>query len=93
VKHVLKRVALLVCLCGSAWPQENSGRILGTVTDSSGAVIGGAKIVASSPRTPKGEETTSDSLGNYVLANLPIGTYTVTVTFQGLVLPKKPASK
>jgi len=56
---------------------------LGTVTDSSGAVVPEAKITATSPTLPTGVTTTSDSSGRYVLESVPIGTYTVTVTKEG----------
>ncbi len=63
--------------------QESWGRILGTVTDQSGAVVPAAKVVATSPTLPKGLETVSDGLGNYLLPQVPIGTYSVEISKTG----------
>ncbi|MBI3698789.1 MAG: TonB-dependent receptor [Acidobacteria bacterium] len=63
--------------------QERWGKILGNVTDPSGAVVPEARIVATSPTTPQPLETTTDGLGNYVLPVVPIGLYTVEVSKTG----------
>jgi hypothetical protein len=63
--------------------QENTGRIQGTVKDSSGAVIANAKVTASSPGAVRPFETTTDSSGFYVFAKLPVGIYTITASLQG----------
>ena len=67
----------------TGWAQENSGLITGVVLDASGAGIPGAKISGISASLPKGVETESDAKGKYILPQLPIGAYTVTVTKQG----------
>jgi hypothetical protein len=74
---------LPVLLAANLLAQENTGRILGTVTDETGAVVPDAKVVASSPTVPRGVQTTTDSDGNYTLLNVPIGIYEVTVTKNG----------
>ena len=74
---------LLVCFALGLLAQENRGRIIGTVTDQTGAAIPDAKIVATSPTLPRGLETTSDSSGGYALLNVPIGTYAITVSKTG----------
>ncbi|MEO8125713.1 MAG: TonB-dependent receptor [Bryobacteraceae bacterium] len=81
-------VLSLFCL-SLAYAQENSGRILGTVTDETGASVPDAKIVATSPVSPRGIESTSDSNGNYTLFNVPIGVYTVSVTKTGFSTVKQ----
>jgi len=68
---------------GTGMAQERTGTILGTVTDQTGAVVPDAKIVATSPTAPGGRETSSDGLGNYTLASIPPGTYTLTITKTG----------
>ena len=67
----------------TGWAQENSGLITGTVTDATGAGVPGATISATSAILPKGVETQSNSFGKYILPQLPIGNYTLTVTKQG----------
>jgi hypothetical protein len=61
-------------------PQENSGSIQGVVKDQSGAVISGAKVVATSPNLVRPIEVTSDSKGAYLFLTLPVGTYTLTAS-------------
>ena len=67
----------------TGWAQENSGLITGTVTDATGAGVPGATISATSAILPKGVEAQSNSFGKYILPQLPIGNYTLTVTKQG----------
>lgn len=69
--------------------QENTGSILGTVTDATGAVVPGATITASSARNPRGVTATSDNGGNYSLLYVPIGTYTVAVAKDGFTTLKQ----
>src|SRR6476659_579553 len=63
--------------------QENTGRIQGIVKDSSGAVISGAKVTATSPTAVRPFEATTDSSGFYVFPKLPVGTYTISAGLQG----------
>ncbi|MBS1814622.1 MAG: carboxypeptidase regulatory-like domain-containing protein [Acidobacteria bacterium] len=58
--------------------------INGNVTDPSGAVIPGAHIVAVQNATHFTREADSDSAGNFQIPALPIGTYTVTVSANGM---------
>jgi len=86
----LYRLLLSTVLLGTSLiAQENSGRILGQVLDVSGAAVPEAKVVATSPRVPRGIESTTDALGNYVLSNLPIDIYTVTVSREGFATVKR----
>ena len=59
------------------------GRISGTVTDQSGAVIAGAKVVVIDTDTNESRTVTTDEKGFYVVENLPIGPYTVTADQSG----------
>ena len=63
--------------------QSTFGTILGTVTDSTGAVVPQTRIIV----TNQGENTTrtltTDAQGNYEALNLKAGTYTVTAEASG----------
>src|SRR5690348_6172236 len=75
---------LLVCL--SALPlcaQTNFGRISGTITDTSGAAIAGAKVIVKNADTQSMRTVNSDDRGFFVAENLPIGPYSVTVDHPG----------
>lgn len=59
--------------------QTSSGRISGTVTDSTGAVVPNASVVVSDAATNFSRTATTDENGYYTLTNLPVGTYSVAV--------------
>ena len=81
---VVTFVALGCVLFGAshAWSQAtNTGTVVGTITDPSGAVIAGADItLASNVGTLR---TVSNSTGQYILTTVPPGTYTVTARKNG----------
>jgi hypothetical protein len=60
-----------------------TGTILGTVTDSSNAIVVGAHVSATNVDTNFTRETVSDSDGAYRLLALPAGHYRVTATAPG----------
>jgi hypothetical protein len=74
---------LALILAPMAIAQENFGLITGTVTDATGAAVPEAKLTAESPTLPRGLETTSDGQGRFLFPQVPIGTYTLTITKQG----------
>ncbi|MGD0303244.1 MAG: carboxypeptidase regulatory-like domain-containing protein [Candidatus Acidiferrales bacterium] len=80
------RVCLLVFLgliaAGAAWGQTN-GSIRGTVTDPSGAVIPGANVSVVLTGTDATRTATTDKDGAFEVAELPVGTYAITVDAQG----------
>ncbi len=63
--------------------QTFRGTILGTVTDPSGAVVAGAKVTVKNTGTGLERSTETSGDGSYSMPELPIGTYTVTVTQTG----------
>ena len=73
---------LLVAVTG-LWAQTFRGTILGTVNDPSGAVVAGAKVTVKNIGTGLERSTETSADGSYSVPELPIGTYTVTVTQTG----------
>src|ERR1700682_5465811 len=63
--------------------QTFRGTILGTVTDPSGAVVAGATVKVRNVATGLERTTTTSADGSYAVPELPIGTYSVTVTQAG----------
>ncbi|MGA7170471.1 MAG: carboxypeptidase regulatory-like domain-containing protein [Candidatus Sulfotelmatobacter sp.] len=63
--------------------QTFRGTILGTATDASGAVLAGATVTVKNVGTGLERTTETSADGSYALPELPIGTYTVTVTLTG----------
>ena len=78
---VVSVVALAVLLPTIAYAQAT---ITGTVKDSSGAVLPGVTVEASSPALiEKVRTVVSDGSGQYRIVDLRPGTYTVTFTLTG----------
>jgi hypothetical protein len=63
--------------------QVDRATITGTVTDTTGASVPGAQVVAIAPATGLRRETTTGEAGGYNLPGLPIGTYNITVSREG----------
>jgi hypothetical protein len=81
-------VGLVVCLglsLTAALAQEASS-VVGTVTDQSGAVVADAKVTAANVGTGLSRTVTTSSTGDYVIPNLPVGTYKVTAEKSGFKL-------
>jgi Carboxypeptidase regulatory-like domain/TonB dependent receptor len=89
MKKVVARflvLLLMVTLAGvltSAWAQETTASIVGTVTDASSAPIKGATVTATdTDRGTVWTAQTNDS-GAYNLLRLPVGNYTVKISANG----------
>jgi hypothetical protein len=83
-------IAFLGCFCaivlvsvGHALAQVDTGTILGTVKDPSGAVVPGAAVTLINQGTGLRLATKTDSSGAYVFTPIRIGTYTVEAEFRG----------
>src|ERR1700744_1123727 len=80
-------LAALIIMLGSIFfslsAQETTAGLQGTIKDNSGAVISGASVSATSSTLVGEKETTTDSRGYYRFANLPPGTYKLTVKAAG----------
>jgi hypothetical protein len=63
--------------------QEASGRVIGTVMDSKGAVVSGATLTVTNVDTKIARNATTDNDGNFEVFLLRIGTYQVTVEHPG----------
>jgi hypothetical protein len=62
---------------------QDTANIVGTVTDTSGAVIPGARIIVSNPDKGFTRNLTSNSSGEYTVARIPIGNYVLTAEAKG----------
>ena len=79
------RLILTFVLLSTAtlWAQTFRGGIVGTITDQTGAAISDAQVVATGADTGLTRTVRTDSAGNYVVNELPLGSYNVTVTKSG----------
>lgn len=70
-------------LTTAIFAQSDRGTITGTVTDPSGAVVANASLEARNDATGATFQAASTNTGNYNLAQMPTGVYTLTVTAAG----------
>ncbi len=78
-------VSVLICsfFTLGLFGQDASGRVIGTVTDQTGAVVPNARVVVTNVATAESREDQTGSDGSYQVLLLPIGTYTVSVEAGG----------
>ncbi|MGA8762058.1 MAG: TonB-dependent receptor [Candidatus Sulfotelmatobacter sp.] len=85
------RCLLVMLICATAaGAQTSEGRILGTVTDASGAVVANAKVTISNTATGVSRILETNSTGEYVAPSLDPGNYTIEAEASGF---KKALSK
>ncbi len=86
MKHRLLRLLMPLVLLASlsvAVDGQGGGTLTGTVTDSSGAFIPGADIVAKNNATGVTYNAVSSGKGTFTIPAMAVGTYTVTVSLMG----------
>jgi len=80
---------LITALFGTAFfvtfctAQEATGRIVGTISDSSGAVIPGVQVSVTNVGTHFNRHASTNDEGYYQLLSLPIGSYTLVAEHEG----------
>jgi len=80
---LLLALAVLFALAATGFGQTFRGGISGTVTDQSGAVVPSAQVTAVEGSTNTTYKTVSSSAGEFGFANVPLGSYTISVTASG----------
>ena len=70
---MLRVFVALLTLAASALSQTTTASLSGTVSDATGGIVPGGKVVAS----------TTSAAGNYALPLLPIGRHKIEVSFTG----------
>lgn len=75
---------ILLTMTGTLFAQAGAtGSILGTITDTTGAVISGAKITVTNTATGVAFQTITSSAGDYLAPVLQPGTYSVSAAAKG----------
>src|SRR5215471_6907053 len=69
---------------------STTGRILGTLTDQSGAAVAGATVVVTDTQRGTSRTAETDTSGGYVVPDLPSGTYRVQVQAKGFKGEERP---
>ena len=83
-----KRIAILLVLVAallatSSALAQSTTTVQGTVTDSKGAVLPNATVIVKNRSTSFERTTQTDSNGNYQVAALPVGVYSIEVRVEG----------
>lgn len=78
--RVLVLGAIPLLLAGSAFGQQ---AVLGTITDSSGAIVPGAQVTLRNSATGIQSTTVTNAAGSYQFPDVPIGVYEVTAAKTG----------
>src|SRR2546427_11425126 len=83
-----QRIVAMLVLClliftGSAFAQEARGTIAGRITDSSSAVVAGAKVTVANTLTNQSRVVSTNETGYYEVSFLDPSTYRVTVEAAG----------
>ena len=73
----------LLLVLGAPALAQSTATLQGTVTDPKGAVMPNAKVTVRNQATRIERTTQTDSEGNYQVAALPVGVYTIEVQAQG----------
>ncbi|MBZ5723667.1 MAG: carboxypeptidase-like regulatory domain-containing protein [Acidobacteriia bacterium] len=82
IKGILGTILFLLA-AGAAFAQGTTSRVLGTVQDSSGAVVPGASVKLTNEGTRVSFETRTSSSGTYALEAVQPGSYELDVTAPG----------
>jgi outer membrane receptor protein involved in Fe transport len=78
-QNLTRVIAIIFLLCAACMleAQVESGKIVGTVRDASGAILSAARVTVTETQTNAERKITSNSEGEYVVTELKPGTYTV----------------
>jgi hypothetical protein len=80
---ILSAVALVLLWTAPAFAQFETATVVGTVRDSSGAVVPDAKVTLTNSQTGVSAERMSDANGNFEFFTVRIGSYVVTAEKAG----------
>jgi hypothetical protein len=74
---------LVLGLSPSLFGQAVNATLLGTITDTTGATVPGAKVTATETTTGLIHESVTNDSGNYTIPDIPPGKYTITAEAKG----------
>ncbi|MGB9234749.1 MAG: carboxypeptidase-like regulatory domain-containing protein [Terriglobales bacterium] len=83
IRLLVLAVAAVLLIAPTMRAQTSQGRILGTIRDTSGAVVQGATVTVTNTATGISREVTSSNAGEFVAPDLEAGPYSVKVQAKG----------
>jgi hypothetical protein len=88
--RVLTVIGMVLIPCLPLFSQTTTGRILGTVTDQSGAGVSGASVVITDVQRDIKRTVTSDDSGDYAAPELQPGVYKIRAEAKGFKAVERP---
>lgn len=81
----MKRIVIAIFLAAASYASAQTfrGSVQGAVVDSTGAAIADAQVTARNAATGLVRSVRTDATGNYFIAELPVGSYSVSATKSG----------
>ncbi len=88
----MSRVLIAILLAASAFAQTQAinGSIRGRISDAAGAAVPAARITVLNDATGFNRSLTTDDDGYFVVPNLPLGSYSVTIQKEGFATERHP---
>lgn len=90
-RHRLMYLSLLPAFCGSLLLAQSTASVVGSVHDSSGAAVLGARVTARNLDTGFTRTALTNSEGSYDITALPIGRYSFVALFTGFTKSEVPS--
>lgn len=82
-RHLWIALLALSCSCGLVIAQVDQASIVGTVKDSSAAVVQGAQVTITHRETGERVTKTTDASGSFSVPALQVGSYSITAGKEG----------
>src|SRR5205814_357841 len=82
--NVLRSTLLGAIALPLVYGQTDAARIIGTISDPSGAVIPAASVIVKNERTGDTRKTVTGQNGQYLITQLPPSSYNITVEASGM---------
>jgi Carboxypeptidase regulatory-like domain len=79
----MKTMAVFLGVAVTAFCQSDRGTITGTISDPAGAVVASAPVQVKNIETGAVYQAATSTTGNYTLAQIPAGSYELSVTVEG----------
>src|SRR5215213_386343 len=81
IRFISMLMSFIFCFAAIAFGQETTGSIEGTIKDPNDAVVPGVAVMVQSTGTTTGfnRTVTTDDNGYFIVSNIPVGNYRVTV--------------
>ncbi|MGH9848533.1 MAG: carboxypeptidase-like regulatory domain-containing protein, partial [Blastocatellia bacterium] len=83
INTAIRAALIALCLSAFAFAQADRGTITGTVTDSTGAAVPGAKVTVTNAATNAGSTAMTSGDGVFTIPALPPGSYKVRIEKTG----------